>query len=175
LQYQFGSFTFTELMEIKEMNTRKRTLGLGTSAVALFALSGAGLAQDAPEQPHENQAVQSAEQLTNARPAKSEADAMQLTAAFGVSELDDIEDWKVTNAGEELGEIDRIAVDRATGELVAVVGLAGVVGLNMKEVAIPLQNLQKAGEETLSTDASKEELQRRRDIDPWDGEYADID
>jgi hypothetical protein len=42
----------------------------------------------------------------------------------------------------------------------------------MKEVAIPLSNLEQAGEETLSTDLSKEELQRERDIDPWDGVYT---
>ena len=158
------------------MYTRKRHLLGTTSALALFALAGTAVAQETPDQPRENQSAHSAAQATNARPARSASEARQFATTFGVSELNDIEDWKVTNGAEELGEIDRIAVDRRTGELVAVVGLEGVIGLNMKEVAVPLQNLKKAGEETLSTDATKEELQMRRDIDPWDGEYSsDLD
>jgi hypothetical protein len=95
-----------------------------------------------------------------------------MAAMFGVSELNDIEDWKVTNAGTEVGDVDRIAVDRNTGELLAVVGLDGALGLDMKEVGIPLSKLRKAGEETLSTDMTKEQLQTKRDIDPWDGIYT---
>jgi hypothetical protein len=98
----------------------------------------------------------------------------QMAATLGVSDLNELEDWKITNAGTELGEIDRIGVDRATGEVLAVVALEGVVGVNMKEVAIPLTSLEKAGEETLSSNLSKEELQKQRDIDPWDGSYSQV-
>jgi hypothetical protein len=156
------------------MNTRKRHLSVvgTTSALALFALAGTGLAQEAPDQSHEDQVVRGTQQATNARQAQSATEAQEMATTFGVDELNDIENWKVTNAGTELGEIDRIAVDRETGELLAVVGLEGVVGLNMKEVAIPLSSLENAGEETLSTGLSKEELQRERDIDPWDGAYT---
>lgn len=102
--------------------------------------------------------------------AGASADAQQIATTLGVSELDDLENWKITNNGEELGEIDRIGVDRETGEVLAVVGLEGVVGVNMKEVGIPLNRLQKGGEdETLSTNLTKDELQQKRDIDPWDG------
>ena len=101
--------------------------------------------------------------------ANAEDEARRMASTLGVSELNDIENWKITSAGEELGEIDRIGVDRQTGELLAVVGLEGVVGVNMKEVAIPLKNLTKAEDETLSTDLTMEELQQKRDIDPWDG------
>jgi hypothetical protein len=44
----------------------------------------------------------------------------------------------------------------------------------MKEVAVPLKNLTKAADETLSTDLSKDELQKERDIDPWDGSYSQV-
>jgi hypothetical protein len=100
--------------------------------------------------------------------ANTRDEARQVATTLGVSELNDIENWKITHGGEEVGEIDRIGVDRATGELLAVVGLEGVVGVNMKEVAIPLKNLTKAEDETLSTDLTMEELQQKRDIDPWD-------
>jgi hypothetical protein len=100
--------------------------------------------------------------------ANTADEARQMATTLGVSELNDIENWKITNGGEELGEIDRIGVDRATGELLAVVGLEGVVGVNMKEVGIPLKNLTKAEDETLSTDLTMDELQQKRDIDPWD-------
>ena len=103
-------------------------------------------------------------------------DTQQIATTLGVSDLNDLENWKITNNGEELGEIDRIGVDRATGEILAVVGLEGVVGINMKEVGIPLQRLQAAGDETLSTDLTKDELQQKRDIDPWDdSDPMDVD
>jgi PRC-barrel domain len=110
----------------------------------------------------------------SAKADKLKSDAQQLTSAFGVSELNDIEDWKVVNNGEELGEIDRLGVDRNTGELLAIVGLEGVVGVNMKEVAIPLKDLKKSADESLSTTLTKEQLQSKRDIDPWDGSYSQI-
>jgi hypothetical protein len=100
--------------------------------------------------------------------AATKDEARRMATTLGVSELNEIENWKITNAGEELGEIDRLGVDRATGEILAVVGLEGVVGVNMKEVAIPLKNLTKEGDETLTTDLTMEELQQERDIDPWD-------
>jgi hypothetical protein len=156
------------------MNIRKRNLSFigTTSALSLFAFAGTALAQETTERPDESTITRTSEQNANAHPARSETEARQMATSFGVAELNDIENWKVTNAGTELGEIDRIAVQRDTGELVAVVGLAGVVGLNMKEVAIPLSTLQKAGDEMLSTNMSKEELQQKRDIDPWDGAYT---
>ncbi len=98
----------------------------------------------------------------------TEDEARQFATTLGVSELNDIENWKITHAGEELGEIDRLGVDRNTGEILAVVGLEGVVGVNMKEVAIPLKNLKQDGDEALSTDLTMDELQQKRDIDPWD-------
>jgi hypothetical protein len=102
-------------------------------------------------------------------------EASHLTSNFGVEELNDIEDWEIVNNGEELGSIDRLGVDRSTGEILAIVGLEGVVGANMKEVAVPLKKLQKAGDESLSTNMTKEQLQTKRDIDPWDDTYADLD
>jgi hypothetical protein len=143
-----------------------------TSALAIFALAGTAFGQEARDRSTDSVITPTPQQGAAGHQAQSESDAREMAANFGVSELNDIENWKVTNAGEELGEIDRIAIDRASGELLAVVGLEGVVGLNMKEVGIPLSNLQTAGDETLSTDLSKEELQQQRDIDPWDGNYA---
>jgi PRC-barrel domain len=156
------------------MITRKRNLSVvgTTSALAIFALAGTATAQQTPEHSNDSPVTRAAQQAANPHQAQAATDASKMATMFGVSELNDIEDWKVTNAGTEVGEIDRIAVDRDTGELLAVVGLEGVVGVNMKEVAIPLSELKKAGEETLSTDLTKEELQRKRDIDPWDGVYS---
>jgi PRC-barrel domain len=104
--------------------------------------------------------------------AATRDEARRVATSLGVSELNEIENWKITNAGEELGEIDRLGVDRQTGEILAVVGLEGVVGVNMKEVAIPLKDLTKEGDETLTTDLSMDELQQQRDIDPWDDSEA---
>lgn len=156
------------------MNMRKQNLSVvgTTSTLALFALAGAAYAQEPLDPLEDRDSASAHQQAANASPARSATEARERATMFGVAELNEIENWKVTNGGEEIGEIDRIAVDRSTGELLAVVGLAGVVGVNMKEVGIPLSSLESAGDETLSTDMTKEELQTQRDIDPWDGRYT---
>lgn len=148
------------------------------SALAIFALSGTALAQTTDEgydsQATDPQTMESGMDSQSAMDSQRKDDALQAATAFGVSDLSDIEDWKITSGGEELGEVDRIGVDRATGELLAVVALEGVVGVNMKEVAVPLKSLTKAGDESLSTSLTKDQLQQKRDIDPWDGSYSQV-
>lgn len=171
------------------MNTTKRKISAAStaSALALFALTGTACAQEAADDAYESRATDTEQQMESAMDNtaatadqwKDESHQMkdeshQMASTFGVSELNDIENWKITNGGEELGEIDRLGVDRSTGELLAVVGLEGVVGINMKEVGIPLKSLTKAGDETLSTNLTKDELQMERDIDPWDGSYSQV-
>lgn len=156
-------------------NSKRNTVALGTASVlAMFAMSGTAVADQHGDKAYDADAKKMESTMDKHKEmiTKKNEEARQFATGFGVSELNDIEDWKITHAGEELGEIDRIGVDRSTGELLAVVGLEGVVGVNMKEVAIPLKKLQKAGDETLSTNLTKEELQSKRDIDPWDGTYT---
>jgi hypothetical protein len=162
------------------MSKSKRNISVAStaSALALLALSGTALAQETADDTYDSQATDTQSQgmeSSATNPAMgAKDDPQQIATTLGVSELNDIENWKVTSGGTELGEIDRLGVDRATGEILAVVALSGVVGANMKEVAVPLKNLTKAADETLSTDLSKDELQKERDIDPWDGSYSQV-
>jgi hypothetical protein len=169
------------------MSKSKRNISVAStaSALALLALSGTALAQETADDTYDSQATDTQTQSTDTQSQGMESsatnpamgakdDPQQIATTLGVSELNDIENWKVTSGGTELGEIDRLGVDRATGEILAVVALSGVVGANMKEVAVPLKNLTKAADETLSTDLSKDELQKERDIDPWDGSYSQV-
>lgn len=152
------------------------------SVLAIFALSGPALAQTSDEgydsqsqttdQGYDSQSQTMESGMDTHSAMKDEA--AKAATTFGVSDLSEIENWKITSGGEELGEIDRLGVDRATGEILAVVGLEGVVGVNMKEVAVPLNSLTKAGDETLSTNLTKDQLQSERDIDPWDGSYSQV-
>lgn len=104
----------------------------------------------------------------------NQQDASKYADRFGVDALNDIENAEIMHEGEKIGEIDRLAVDSKTGELLAVVGLNGVLGVNMKEVTIPLSDLEPAGEDKLQTSISKEELQKQRDIDPLPASYGQI-
>jgi hypothetical protein len=157
------------------MHTAKRKasiLGM-SSALAIFALGGTAIAGDHPNKAYDTKAEATMEKHSKMA-AKGKEDAMKKASAYGVSDLGDIEDWEVMHNGNELGSIDRLGVDRETGELIAIVGLEGVLGANMKEVAIPLEKLEKAGDETLSTGLTKEELQQKRDVDPWDGTFTQV-
>jgi hypothetical protein len=161
------------------MSKSKRNIRSASAAsmLAMFAMTGAALAQETTDTygiPATETQPNSSMEQDQAKAAKRMDEARQLAATFGVSELNDIENWKITNSGQELGEIDRIGIDASTGEILAVVGLEGVTGVNMKEVGIPLSKLRKSGDESLSTELTKDELQRKRDIDPWDGSYSQV-
>jgi hypothetical protein len=136
---------------------------------------GTAMAQDTSVTGHDTDQPESTMNYDAAKVDKLKSESRQWSGTFGVDELNDIEDWEVVNNGEELGSIDRLGVDRTTGEIVAIVGLEGVLGANMKEVAIPLKSLSKAGDESLSANITKEQLQEKRDIDPWDDTYSQVD
>jgi len=91
--------------------------------------------------------------------------------ALGITDLGELEDVEIVN-NEEIGEVDRIAIDRNTRELLVVVGLDGILGVNMKEVTIPISKLTRVDEDTYRTTLTKDELQQRRDVEPWDGTFA---
>lgn len=154
---------------------KKKAAAFGTtSALAIFALAGTASAGDETHKTDDDKKAHDYKSQSMDKGASQKYTEQQTLKKFGVSDLNDIENWKVTHGGSELGEIDRLAVDRSSGELLAVVGLKGVVGANMKEVAVPLSSLELAGTETLSTSLTKNELQQARDIDPWDGSYSQI-
>ncbi|HNP36417.1 MAG TPA: PRC-barrel domain-containing protein [Woeseiaceae bacterium] len=160
------------------MRKLKRNTSIVSAAATVIALVSGGIALAQDTGAYDNKAMdadkpKSAMQHDSAK-ADNKQEVLRLQSNFGVEELNDIEDWEIVNNGQELGSIDRLGIDRATGEILAVVGLEGVVGVNMKEVAIPLKDLTKAGDESLSTMLSKEQLQKKRDIDPWDGTYSQI-
>lgn len=155
-----------------------RTAGTA-SILSIFAMSGTAFAGDPTDETYDDRTsttyeTESGMDHLKAMDAERKDEALKIASAFGVSELNDIEDWKIFNSGQEIGEIDRIGIDATTGELLAVVGLEGVLGVNMKEVGVPLSKLQLSGDETLSTELTKEELQQKRDIDPWDGTYSQL-
>ena len=160
------------------MSKSKQKLAVAGTAslLATFALAGTAFAGDVKEKSHDASAAELKTHTAAEHKAKGPAgdDVREIATAFGVEQLNDIEDWKIMNGAEEIGEIDRLGVDAETGELLAIVGLEGVVGVNMKEVAVPLRKLHKAGDETLSTDLTKLQLQQERDIDPWDGSYTQV-
>lgn len=163
------------------MSNHKGKLSIFTTAAAVGVLmsGGVAVAEDTAMTEHDKQAydAKKSTEMKHHDAVMSEnmkRDAHQMTTDFGVEELADIEGWEIVNNSETLGSIDRLGVDRQTGEILAIVGLEGVLGLNMKEVAIPLKQLQKAGDENLSTTMSKEQLQQKRDIDPWTGTFSQL-
>jgi hypothetical protein len=166
------------------MRNQKRNFSIASTAAAVSVLMAGGMAiaQDVPATDPDyktatNKAYDASSTMDHMKDKVDgiKKEASQMSSNFGVEELNDIEDWEIVNNGEDLGSIDRLGVDRSTGEILAIVGLEGVVGANMKEVAVPLKKLQKAGDESLSTNMTKEQLQTKRDIDPWDDTYADLD
>lgn len=88
-------------------------------------------------------------------------------ADVGVSEL--VGKELVNASGEELGDVDKVVVNRNTNEKMVVIGLKGIVGDAAKEVAIPIDQIKMSPSgDKIETNLSKEDLEVRPDIDPGD-------
>lgn len=68
----------------------------------------------------------------------------------------------VNSAGEELGDIDDLILDREGKPAIAVIGVGGFLGLGEKAVGVPFANLEMVpnedGEISIRLNASKEDL-----------------
>lgn len=105
------------------------------------------------------------------------AEADRAAQHLEVESATDLEGHAVVDPkGEKIGDIDRVAQLADTGDVVAVIGLDGVMGDNRKEVAVPLGEMKPAtGEERVAVAVTKERLQQLKDRDPWDAELYNLD
>lgn len=72
----------------------------------------------------------------------------------------------VDPAGKEVGKIEQIVRSRQDETIEAVISSGGVLGFGAKEIAVPIETLELAGNEQLQIQASDEELQARGDYVP---------
>lgn len=111
-----------------------------------------------------------------ARQQQEQRSAQEAMQRLGIDEPNDIEGQTIVNAqGEEIGEVDRLARNQVTGEVVAIVGLQGMMGANMKEVPVPLAELRRLDQDRLQTALDKSQLQQRQDADPWSDQFREIE
>lgn len=84
-----------------------------------------------------------------------------------------LDDLKITNdAGEELGEIDEIVVDRQSGEKHVVVEIDEMMGLREKEVVVPLSKLKlHADPVRVTADYTLDELKAQEDFEDIKDRY----
>lgn len=145
---------------------------------------------DEPGNPMNDPIIENPDNTTMERQSDSMADAANQSAndamndsgmknARGLSAMnpDDLEGKAIFNTnGDEVGDVDSIKVEKATKERVAIVGIQGIIGDEMKEVAIPLSQLNvRSNGDGLETSMTKDQLEQRPDVDPLDDEYVDVD
>ena len=145
-------------------------------------------AADGMDNPMNDPIIEQQNNIMTERAAGSMADGVSDAEAIaesgmknlrGLTAMDpaDLEGKPIFNInGEEVGDVDSIKVEKATKERVAIVGIQGVIGDEMKEVAIPLSQLNmKPDGAGLETSMTKNQREQRPDVDPFDSAYADVD
>lgn len=122
-----------------------------------------------PSTPTQSQRPVNANTTRSSTPANG---AMQKSNRDSRGNIDvgDIEGKELVGAnGEELGDVDRIVIDRKTGKKMAVIGLKGLVGDGAKEVLVPLEQIRMSmDDDKVVTNLSKEALEARPDVDMGD-------
>lgn len=80
----------------------------------------------------------------------------------------------VSAEGEEIGEVQEVVQDPASGDKFAVVDVGGFLGVGQKSVVIALNELQtsSSGEDRLESDLTRETLQTKSEYTP--GEYEPV-
>ncbi|GAA3856401.1 hypothetical protein [Celeribacter arenosi] len=95
--------------------------------------------------------------------------------AFSEETIDEITGTKVLSAeGNDIGEIDGFT--KIDGELVAIVGMGGFLGIAEHDVAVSVENFTRVDEDTLRIEGHTEaELEAMVDIDQSEIEWIDGD
>jgi hypothetical protein len=80
----------------------------------------------------------------------------------------------VSAEGEEIGEVQEVVQDPASGDKFAVVDVGGFLGVGQKSVVIALNELQtsSSGEDRLESNLTRETLQTKSEYTP--GEYEPV-
>lgn len=80
----------------------------------------------------------------------------------------------VSAEGEEIGEVQEVVEDPASGDKFAVVDVGGFLGVGQKSVVIALNELQTSasGEDRLESNLTRETLQTKSEYTP--GEYEPV-
>jgi sporulation protein YlmC with PRC-barrel domain len=73
------------------------------------------------------------------------------------------------SAGDRVGEIDEIVVNRNSRATAAVVGVGGFVGVGEKKVVVPLDNMRMQGDRIVVPNISKDNVDRMQayNDDSW--------
>lgn len=108
-------------------------------------------------------ASDTAEALSPDSAATADAEA-QVTAEAGPTTVGTLIGSNVaSSAGEDIGEIDDVV--RINGELMAVVGVGGFLGLGEHSVALPLTELDWQGETVTAFGYTEEQLKSMKEYD----------
>ena len=78
-----------------------------------------------------------------------------------------------SSTGEDIGEIDDVV--RVNGEMMAIVGIGGFLGLGEHDVALPLSELDWQGETVTAFGYSKEQLEGMAEYEPDAAEPLEAD
>lgn len=141
------------------MQTRRKTIAAAIAALGL-ALSGtAALAQTAP--PPAGQQDPQAQQPGQMQPGPGGAAGETLTE----DQWTEIEGMTVTDAqGEEIGDVSRLVESLQDQRPYAVLSVGGFLGIGDTEVAVPLEDLRRVGDELmLTTGDTREQIEQRAD------------
>lgn len=78
----------------------------------------------------------------------------------------------VSAEGEEIGDVQEVVQDPASGDRFAVVDVGGFLGVGQKSIVIGFDELQMSGDDRLQSDLTRETLQTETEYSP--GEYEPV-
>ena len=80
----------------------------------------------------------------------------------------------LNSAGEEIGDVDEVVIENATGDMFVVVSVGGFLGIGDKDVVFPMGDASMVGDDVvLKTNQSKEMLEAQDEYD--ESRYSEID
>ncbi|HSW51127.1 MAG TPA: PRC-barrel domain-containing protein [Bryobacteraceae bacterium] len=138
---------------------------LATTALALALVAPAWAQERQPDQMEGRSAPDTTERFPDqAPPAGETADSDELpTDQLALAQADTIKGSAVRNSqGEEIGDVQDVVLDVKKGQVAfAVLGVGGFLGVGEKNVAVPWNRLQPAGEpQTFVLDVDRQTLEK---------------
>lgn len=145
---------------------KKATITLITSAALAFAIplyagDGPGMKSDSQQKTG----------YTQQQSGKMQSDQMQSSQSITADELEGME--VVSQQGEEIGEIQKITIDKQSGEVQFVTfSKGGILGMGAEEIAVPLSAFEIRNDQAILTvDQSKLENVPQQNAEVTDSDY----
>ncbi|MBS9402195.1 PRC-barrel domain-containing protein [Halomonas sp. TRM85114] len=163
-------------VEIQEAEPEVTVEDTGEPEVTIESSGEPEVTVEDQEQQEEQDQQQEQEQPPEEQEQAQQEESSGSSSALMSMQVSDLEGMTVNNQdGEEIGEVRQISQHNQSGDLYAIVGVGGFLGIGRSDIAMALDEMEMQGEElVLTTNRTQDEIEQSSE-DYNEDDYTQVD